>query len=238
MMTIWNTIKGCKLLLKLWNNPWFQKTMVRNWWSMRYRNEYVRFSISALVRIRVDDRYLLVKNRKWDKFQPVGGVLKYHIEAGIVMNNCGMRPDSMFKPDEVNDRDLRVQIPGEKIPDFLAWFDQRMGREESPNREFVEELFSTGVLNPNEFGVPNFSFIRQHVNGIHTCEHLSGQPECKIAEIFELIPSPKQKELLRSLMKEESSEYCWADDSLIENFGVKPKDQDAATITDTSKWIL
>ena len=44
--------------------------------SVIHYNKDIRFSISYLYRIKIDDKYLLIKGSKIEQLQPVGGVYK------------------------------------------------------------------------------------------------------------------------------------------------------------------
>lgn len=238
MMTFADWLRGFKIIRFLWRADWFQKWVVRTWWSIRYRNQHVRFSISALVRVRVDGRYLLVKNRKWDRFQPVGGVLKRSSGAKAALDEFRVLDDDMLPIDDISRGDLRVRVPGKRIPKFLKWYDSARSREDDPKREFKEELFDTGILDGEHFGEPFIHRLRQHVNGVKPCPHLDGKPECKIAEIYDLEVTPQQEALLRELGEDENGRYIWADEALIRRRGVDPKVQVVETITDTSEWLF
>ncbi|MEX2382844.1 MAG: hypothetical protein WD490_10700 [Opitutales bacterium] len=226
------------LAFRLWSQPMVQKWVVRRWWSCRHRKELVRFSISALVRIKVDDKYLLVKNRKWPKYQPVGGVLQVYQGGKSTLQDLGVLSDNMLPIDDINREDLRVQVPGKNIAKFLEWYDSARNRENDPHREFREELFQTGIVSSESFGHPKFNFLRQHVCGVKPCKHLDGDLECKIAEIYDLEITPEQRSLLENLQSEGSNLYIWADDSQIRCRGVIPKQQEIETITETAEWIL
>ena len=53
----------------------------RYWWGIRHRSDDIRFSIAAIVQIKIDDKYLLVMGNRIKKYQPVGGVLKFYPDA-------------------------------------------------------------------------------------------------------------------------------------------------------------
>ena len=239
MKTLLTIFKFGRLGKRLWDNPAVQQFLVWRWWAWRYRKvEKIRFSISALIRIRVDDQYLLVKNREFSKYQPVGGVLKYYPSAESTLNDLGFLQDSMFKPNRMNRRDLRVQVPGKNLAAFLTWFDGNRDREDSPEREFREELFSSGILDAETFGQPRFNRLKRHIAGIHPCVHLDGQLECRLAEIYELVLTEPQERILRALIKQGNPRYLWADDAQIARMGMIPKIQVDANITDTSSWVV
>ena len=209
-------------------------------WSLLHRHELVRYSISALLRIQIDDRYLLVKNRHWDKYQPVGGVLKRLPHSAHSLCDLGVREDNMFNHDDINRGDLRVHVPARSVSRFLNWYASGVGRELEPWREFYEELVRPGILQSAVFPFVLAQHIRRHNTGIYRAPHLNNgaRYECRIAEIFEILPNEDQKKALIDLSLQEDARIKWTTADLIETQGVIPKEQAEANITDTAKWIL
>jgi hypothetical protein len=209
-------------------------------WSMTHRHDLVRYSISAMVRIRVDDKYLLVKNRHWGKYQPVGGVFKRLPHSEHVLSTLGVCEDNMFKPDDLNRGDLRVQVPARSIPGFLNWYVTGNGRELHPWREFFEELVRPGILPAVVFPYTQFQHIRRHNTGIERARHTSNgaRYECRIAEIFDLVPLKEQHTALLQLVHTHDDRVKWATAEEIGTFGVIAKTQPEATIAETTAWIV
>src|SRR6185295_3226319 len=58
-----------------------------------HRAELIRLSIAYLIRIRLDDEYLLVWNERFRQFQPVGGVYKRLSGAVSVFDQLGVLDD-------------------------------------------------------------------------------------------------------------------------------------------------
>ncbi len=209
-------------------------------WSWLHRNELVRYSNSALLRIRVDDKYLLVKNRHWGKYQPVGGVLKRLPHSERTLCELGVRDDNMFSHDEINRDDLRVHVPARSVAKFLNWYASGIGRELEPWREFYEELVRPGLLPSAVFPFILAQHICRHNTGIYRAPHLNNgaRYECRIAEIFELLPNDDQKRALIDLTQQDDDRILWATSEQIETQGVIPKVHPEANITDTANWIL
>jgi len=220
--------------------PGIAKRVAELWWSSWHRNELVRYSISALLRIQIDDKYLLVKNRHFGKFQPVGGVLKRLPHSERRLCELGIREDNMFNHDEINRGDLRVHVPARSVAGFLNWYASGVGRELEPWREFYEELVRPGLLSSAVFPFVQAQHIRRHNTGIYRAPHLNNgaRYECRIAEIFELLPDEDQRKALVNLANQSDDRFLWATPEQIETQGVIPKVQTQAHITDTSKWIL
>lgn len=209
----------------------------REWWSWKHRKERIRLSISALVRIRVDDQYLLVSGNRVKKYQPVGGVLKFYSGAFVALESFGMDADPLFAADTLNRDDLRISIRGNAFASFLKWYEGGQDREQGPGREFDEELIKTGVLDGEIFRQPQFKFLRRHSTGIRPCKHLA-MHECLIAEIYELLPTEKQRDFLQRTMLSPDNRYCWADSNLIRQRGVAAKQQTQETISNHAEWVL
>lgn len=209
-------------------------------WALMHRHDLVRYSISAMVRIRVDDKYLLVRNQRFPKYQPVGGVLKRLPHSEHTMSQLGVREDNMFKPDDTNRNDLRVQVPARSISRFLDWYASGHGRELDPWREFHEELIKPGILPPNLFPYAHFQHLDRHNTGIEKARHSNtgARYECRIAEIFELVPTEAQRDALGRLLELKDSRFKWATAEEIETFGVIAKQQPEASIAETALWII
>jgi hypothetical protein len=193
-----------------------------------------------MVRIQVDDRYLLVKNRHFGKYQPVGGVLKRLPHSEHVLRDLGIREDNMFKSDEINRGDLRVQVPSTSVVPFLNWYASAHGRELGPWREFYEELIRPGILSAAIFPYGHFQHIRRHNTGIERARHANdgARYECRIAEIFDLVPTDEQRTALLQLVQTHDDRVKWATAEDITTYGVVAKQQPAAIIAETASWVL
>lgn len=101
-------------------------------------SEIVRISCAALCNIEIDGKYLLCMNKGQLKqgiqaYTPFGGAFEYFPEALPYLNNLvdtfeRETPDLRFTTDILN-----VEL-------FKRWFDRKVDREISPNRELIEEL--------------------------------------------------------------------------------------------------
>ncbi|MBT3375211.1 MAG: hypothetical protein HN742_12280 [Lentisphaerae bacterium] len=220
--------------------PGVWRRMREGLWSFWHRRDLVRYSISAMVRIQIDDAFLLVRNRKFSKFQPVGGVLKRLRDSAGRLRDMGLREDNMFAPDELNRDDLRVQVPATSVIPFLNWYATGKGREASPWREFHEELVAPGHLSAAAFPHIQVQHVRQHNTGIQPARHANNGArfECRIAEIFELIPTGAQRRELRKLRNRGGGELLWATAEEIQTLGVVPKKREEAIIAETAQWIV
>ncbi|WP_243021181.1 patatin-like phospholipase family protein [Simplicispira sedimenti] len=199
----------------------------------------IRFSISALVRVEVDGQYLLTKGNRIDQFQPVGGVLKTYGAARANLANLGVKADSKIPIDQDSRDDLRVFVPRRSIEAFVQWYLKGSGRESSPWREFNEELIETGILSSGNFRAPAFNYVGRRVEGIRWTNHFQCF-EVLIAELFELVPTPKQIDELNALRgRSDLPGIMWANPALIRALGYDAASQRQVTrISDHSSWIL
>ena len=119
-------------------------------YSSKYNNEKIRQSFAYLIRIKVNNKYLLIKSgHKRGLFGPVGGV--YHIEhIDYVYNTLGFARDST----PGDSQDVRSKILGKNIEKFIEWFNPKENRETSPLREFREELLDSELIPKQLFGNP------------------------------------------------------------------------------------
>lgn len=199
----------------------------------------IRFSISALVRIEIDGKFLLTKSNRIEQFQPVGGVLKAFSTARAKLGNLGVKADSKMPIDQDSKDDLRVFVPRRSIEAFIQWYLDGRGRETSPWREFNEELVEAGVLTAENFRISAFDYIERRVEGIRWTQHFQCY-EVLIAEVFALVPTPKQIEELNALSsRTDTPSIMWASPALIRALGYDAASQrQLARISDHSSWIL
>lgn len=105
----------------------------------------VRISFAYLFRIKIDNKYLLVKNeRGTGKYQPVGGVYKFFDnEKTILMNKFKVVDDSKLPLDNFSKNDYRLFVPCKFLKRFINRFNSSLSSREKIDdlsREFCEEL--------------------------------------------------------------------------------------------------
>jgi hypothetical protein len=204
-----------------------------------HRNKSIRLSIAYLYRIKIDGKYLLVKNSRRNYFQPVGGAFKSFVNAKNVFEKLQIESDKLIETDKgIAKRDLRVFTKGINVIDFIKWFNTKKDRETSPWREFSEELLSTKILPSKHFRHIDYEYKATVQTPLMTLD--SGDKGLFIHEVYDLIPNNKQEAILRNLIKEKDTEkFIWASKSSINNLGhnAKTKDYDYE-ISLHSKWAL
>jgi hypothetical protein len=185
------------------NNPDFEfKTFFKMIFLLPRRLQWsIRISFSYLIRIKVDDYYLLVRSGKKneknlkDKFQPVGGVYKM-ISSKDVCKRFHLIDDNM-KESPSDDLRKRLKKPFQ-IFKVLKWFHDKDGIEAAPFREFYEELIRPGILPSDLFSDSLFRKIEVKKEQIVWSEW-NGINEYKIFEIYDLELNQEQLKYLREL---------------------------------------
>lgn len=184
-----------------------------------YANKEVRVSIAYLYRIQVKGKYLLVKSRHRNYYQPVGGAFQTLPGSEKIFDELDVRPDKIIETTHgIAKGDLRVNVRGWNLISFLDWFYSKEDREVSPWREFCEELISTGIIPWTEFRFIHYKYKKTIQTPIFKLQ--TGQPGMFIYEVYDLVPNDIQLTLLETLCDNgDREEYKWAEDYLIQRLG-------------------
>lgn len=196
---------GFDEIMKNWRRLWL--FLITKTW---YRNTSIRLSISYLYRIKINDKYLLVKSNHDGNWQPVGGVYKTLPGSEKIFEELNVQPDRVFETEKgIAKCDLRVHVNGKNVIPFLRWFDSGEDRELSPWREFCEELITTtNILKADNFRYINYKYkgrvtspiIRLDVGGYGYFQY----------DIFDLVPNDAQTKELEVLYGSGDGEtYRW-----------------------------
>jgi hypothetical protein len=145
----------------------YRKTLLqRLFYQVLQRNKTIRISISCLLKIQKDGKYLLIRNiQRPEQFRPFGGVTKYYTSASSFLNQIAFEGDRSNNKDNNSklERDLRGFIKAKYLFEFIDWFEKKFDREESCLvREFKEELeeINAGDI-LNNLRPLEFSLVRQ-----------------------------------------------------------------------------
>lgn len=202
-------------------------------------NTIVRISFAYLFRIKVGNKYLLVKNnRGTEKFQPVGGVYKLKGKEKIELKNLfKVMDDDKIPIDKSSRDDYRLRMESKYLRKFVKRFDGKARRERINNlsREFREELIETGIV---DWTTIKYRFCGRHMTTLCYSEHFQIY-ELLLADIVELLPNADQEKDLQQLMQQYSDAYYCATAAEIDALGIdvatgKLKE----TIGDHSKKII
>lgn len=186
------------------------------------KDTIIRTSFAYLFRIEVDGKYFLVQNNRTKKYQPVGGAYKFFKEeANYLRDNIPVENDNRIPVNEITERDYRLLVKNKYLRKFVKRFNNTGYRESSSNfsREFIEELFSTGILDKNSFGDLSYKYIGRHMTNVEYSSVFSHY-ELLLADIIELELSNEQEELFRNLMKKDCTKYYFASSDEIKSLGV------------------
>lgn len=175
----------------------------------------LRLSFAYLIRVKVGNDYLLVKSKRFDLFQPPGGV--FVLNRFSVCEELNLISDENMK--KVAENDLRkILTKPYRVLEVINWFHSQRDRETSPHREFIEELIDSGILPKEKFKSLSFSYIKRINTGIEYSEHFKCH-ELKIFEIFEFIPDSEQQDILFDAKSHGSDKIIFMDSKAIDRSG-------------------
>ncbi|MFF5427041.1 MULTISPECIES: hypothetical protein [unclassified Streptomyces] len=208
------------------------------WYSLRYRKRSIRVSTSYLFKIYLDGKYLLIRGSRYrTQFQPVGGVHKVSPQGNATLAAMGVTDDDLIPLDAVRYGDLRVRVPGKNIYQFFKWFDSRQGREDSPWREFQEELLATGVLPQEKFPHIMHNYLKREVDPIRYSEWAASL-EILVADVYELVPNQEQEDAFRQLANAGHPDIAWVSSQQIRRRGAIAGQPQTIEISAHSQRIL
>ena len=202
-------------------------------------NTIIRISFAYIYRIKIGNKYLLVKNeRGTEKYQPVGGVYKLLGNEKLKLRDLyRVKDDDKISIDESSRDDYRLRMENKYLRKFIKRFDHKAEREQicDLGREFKEELIKKGIVNWNKI---SYRVCGRHMTDLHFGEHFQCY-EILLADVVELLPTPEQEADLTQLLKQESSLYLFATAGEISSLGIKTEIGDLREIiADHSKKIL
>lgn len=208
------------------------------WWAsvFKYRNKEVRVSMAYLYRIQINGKFLLVKNSKYDLYQPVGGVYKVlSNDLGSLIEQFRWRKDNKYPDTDEKRCDLRGIIPSTKLIAFLRWYKLQKQRETSPWREFYEELIRKNVLRIEDFPFFEYRYLRTITTPIQ--RKINGNLEYYSFDIIDFIATPAQEKILIDTQRVESDYFKWVDELTISNDG-RMRNGKVIPLGDHTKWII
>ncbi len=198
-----------------------QRKLIRA--GMLRKDSIIRISFAYLFRIKIDGKYFLVKSPRTKKYQPVGGAYKfYKEEADYLRDNIPVENDNRIPVNEITKRDYRLLVKNKDLRKFVRRFNKTTHRENISNlsREFIEEIFSTGILDRETYGTLSYKFCGRHMTDV-AYGSVFGHYELLFADIIEVQLSERQEQLFRELAKVKSGKYYFATAEEIKTLGVK-----------------
>ena len=204
---------------KSWKNS--QRKLKRA--GLIHKDTKIRISFAYLFRIKVDGKYFLVQNVRTKKYQPVGGAYKLEPkEAQYLSEKIPVEDDDRIPIDTTTRGDYRLYVKNKDLRRFIKRFDKTPYRENINNlsREFIEELFTTNILDKDTFGDLIYKYCGRHITDVEYGDFFECY-ELLLADIIEVRLTNKQEELFRELMKKTDDQYIFATFNEIKTGGVK-----------------
>jgi len=126
--------------------------------------------------------------------------------------------------DKNTELDYRLLVKNKDLRRFVKRFNKTQYRENVSNlsREFVEEIFNSGILDRKAFGTLVYKYCGRHMTEV-AYSSVFGHYELLLADIVEVKLSEAQIQLFRNLMEVESDKFHFADAEEIKSLGVKYK---------------
>lgn len=204
---------------KSWKNS--QRKLKRA--GLIHKETKIRISFAYLFRIKVDGKYFLVKSARTKKYQPVGGAYKLEPkEAQYLSEEIPVEDDDRIPIDTTTRGDYRLYVKNKDLRRFIKRFDKTSYRENLNNlsREFIEELFTTNILEKDTFGDLTYKYCGRHITDVEYGNFFDCY-ELLLADIIEVRLTDKQEELFRQLIKKTTDQYIFATFNEIKTGGVK-----------------
>ncbi|MDU9264452.1 SMODS-associated NUDIX domain-containing protein [Staphylococcus pseudintermedius] len=204
------------------NNNWKSSQRKLQRAGLLQKDMIIRISFAYLFRIKIDGQYFLVQNTRSKKYQPVGGAYKFELEeANYLAEHIPVENDDRIPVDQITKRDYRLLVKSKDLRKFVKRFDKTPYRENINNlsREFLEELFSTNILDKNLFGDLSYKYCGRHMTNVEY-GNVFNHYELLLADVIEVRMSTEQEELFRRLMERDCIKYRFAKSSEIKSYGV------------------
>lgn len=230
------------VVLSFWKN-WKRIELICHCMWLSLWGVKIRFSMSYLYIIRIEDKYLLVRSSNFKhQYQLVGGKYKFNDSAMSKLDELEATADVKLKRDGVAKNDLALFVPAKNAIKFLDWFSTQKGREVSHWREFYEELLcdKKNILSDQKFKFIEYNYLTTVKTPIMVTSYWEGCKEILQYDVLELIPNAEQLIELKSLQEKGDTEYVrWADRQLIMNLGYNNHDRETKyNIGIHTKWAI
>lgn len=208
---------------------------------LAHKKQYIRFSMSYQYRIKINDKYLLVKNSNWNFYQHIGGKYKRLPITQKILADFKAKDDLKLRTTGLMKDDLAVFVPAKNAIKFIDWFDTRSEREISHWREFYEELIEGkgNILSKQNFPYVNYNLV----SSIRTPLKKAKMWDCwEILhyDVLDLLTNETQQKELEALFEHGDTDYIkWADDELIQCLGYNNHTRETPyKIGEHARWVV
>ncbi len=170
--------------------------------SLIYCNKDIRFSIAYLYKIKIDNKYLLIKGNRVEQLQPIGGVYKVYDSFNIIERKLNINFENERGFYEKGD--LRFCTKGKNANKVLKWFESRENREVAVYREFYEEIIKNNILPIEVLSGMSIEFLKQIKPKMAYSKHFK-KNEILLFDIYEIHLMDKYREILCEYIKKENN---------------------------------
>ena len=167
--------------------------------SLIHWSEDIRFSVAYLYKIKIDDKYLLIRGSKIEQLQPVGGVYKVCSSFSTIERNLNIIFEN--ERDFYEKEDLRFCTKGKNISKVLNWFDSRENREVAVYREFYEEIVKNNILPIEVLSSMKIEFLKQIKPKMVYSRHFK-KNEILLFDIYEIHLPDEYIDMISKYVKE------------------------------------
>lgn len=181
----------------------------------------VRISFSYLIRIKISRKYLLIYSKKNDMYQPIGGVYQFEKRVkNVLQERFDFQPDSSHR----DRNDFRALVSLKKLDKFIKWFDKNQNRENTPHREFYEEVGKTALLDSEIFNDDNLNFskIKTYYQGIEFGPHYNCYELLRF-DLYELELSDEQEKYVKDVLSKDKENFLLVTNQELACLGVGDK---------------
>jgi hypothetical protein len=183
-----------------------RKILIRKLKCLLYKNQECRVSFACMLRLRYEDKYLLIKNyNRPELYGAIGGVYKYYSTAIPLLDSLFFRPQHNTARAK---NDLRGFIPINKLNAFIDWFNKRLDREELDclTRKLKEELILDAHITDNQITThanPKYRLLHKIEEGPYKVNEM-GYVQYRHLSVYDLLADDDYTNILINYLVEQS----------------------------------
>lgn len=156
-------------------------------------SDIVRVSCASLASIKIDNKYLICLNKNSltkgiKQYTPFGGSIEFKSNALEYLNTLDLEFEK--------NNDLRFKINYNRYDDFKKWFNLKIDRELSIDRELIEEfVYEEKLLSK----LDNKDFKSKFIRTDYTSEYKNNVMNYRIFEIYKIEFKKSLEEVLLNI---------------------------------------